>query len=205
MKKRGIIYAIIGFVVVIVGIGILNYFASTTAYTITFVHTSSVKIVQMKTADNPVAAIVNKSGDTVRLSSNLSYMVSYIGSAGYASGTVVLAKESNVSIDPDFSEEKYTALITQELPSIRAAITERYPKAGELFTIDQGAMREKGLWFVADLVYNGEYSLNSDNLRVLLKQENGHWSLMTEPDIILTTIHYPRVPVAILSWANSAF
>jgi len=205
MKKHGIIYAIVGFVAVIVGIGILNYFASTTAYTITFIHTSSVKIIQMKTADNPVAAIINKSGDTVRLSSNLSYMVSYIGSAGYASGTVVLAKESNVSIDPDFSEEKYTALITQELPSIRAAITERYPKAGELFTIDRGTMREKGLWFVADLVYNGEYSLNSDNLRVLLKQENGHWSLITEPDIILTTIHYPRVPVAILSWANSAF
>ncbi|MEO5948773.1 MAG: hypothetical protein ABIP74_00005 [Candidatus Saccharimonas sp.] len=209
MNKRLLIYGVLGLIGVTVGIVLLSYFTSTTAYTITFTHVSRAEVVQNQsdsTSSSPrVVASVQKSGDTVRLTNGQQYVVQYVATDGFASGAVTIDKDTNISIDPDFSESKYATLITQELPAVRAAITQRYPNVTGLFTIDHGAMRGKGIWFVAQLTYSGEYSLNSDNLRVLLKSEGGQWKLVTQPDIILTTFNYPRLPLSVLSWANNAF
>ena len=198
-----IVAAVIAFIVTVVTL--LSYYGSLVAYTINYTHASSVKIIQVKGTSTSEIATIQKSGDVVRVPSDDSYFVQYTGDDGFASGTKKLsATETTVTIDPDFSEAHYTTLVQETLPAIRSAISKQYPTVTSLFTIDKGAMRDRGTWFVAWLVYKGEYNENSDNLRILLTYENDSWVVKTQPDILLTSTNYPRISVEILSWANAA-
>jgi hypothetical protein len=207
MKRSHIIT--LGTVVALLAIvvAVLSYYGSTTAYIINYSHLSKIEVIQIS-QDNTTKSVAQlaRSGQTIRLSNDASYQLNYSGAEGYADDTYTITKDiTTVTIDPDYSDETYAGLIAKALPAVREAISERYPRAEELFSIDQGAMRDKATWFTARLAYKGEYSLNSDNLRVVLKQEKDSWKLVTEPDIIVTSTNYPRVPIEVLSWANGLF
>lgn len=205
MNRRMLLSLIVITALIITGVTLLSYYGSLTTYTINYSHISNVKVIQTNGATSSEVGVVQKSGDAIHVSSDNSYSVQYTGDDGYASGTKKLSTaEKVVTIDPDFSQDHYETLVNDTLPAIRSAINERYPTAASIFTIDKGSMRDKGTWFVAWLVYRGEYNKNSDSLRILLKYENKQWVLKTQPDIILTSTNYPRVPVDVLSWANAA-
>lgn len=205
MKRRYIIIAIVSLLVVTCLGFLVNYYTSTTLYTINYSNVTDVNIVEVRSNGTPpTISTLRHSGSTIRLSNEREYRIDYSGSDGYADGFYMIKPGTiTITIDPDFSNNRYDEMIAAALPAVREAIRARYPRVNDLFSIDKGAMSQKGIWFTAWLTYRGEYNLNSDNLRVLLKLENNHWSLVTQPDIILTSINYPRVPVDILSWANS--
>lgn len=114
-----------------------------------------------------------------------------------------MSNDTTITIDPDYSSEAYGTLIAKNLPSAKTVILAKYPTADKIFSMTTGAMRDKGEWLVVWLKFKGDYSDNSDNLRILLKRTDTTWELATKPDIILTSINYPDVPVDILSWANA--
>lgn len=132
------------------------------------------------------------------------YKIEYTGVGDYANGYEIIDdnKPLKITLQPDYSQDKYTKMIEDSKPEIEKLIREKYPKAMD-YKIDTGKMFEYGKWYCTKLIYQGEYSKSSDNLRILLKNEDGKWQLATEPNIILLQKNYSDIPQKILSIANN--
>lgn len=93
--------------------------------------------------------------------------------------------------------------LTNELPTITAALTVAYPKILTDYIINKGQLFDNGQWFGTTLSYRGTDTLNRDTLRVLMQKKSGVWTLRTmPPQPILSTKQYPDVPRAILQIIN---
>lgn len=184
----------------------ISYITSTVAVTIVSKNTKDITITTVIDSKTSTVARSTKDTTSLRLAKNRTYSVSYTGSEGYSDGQVLIpANGGVVTIDPDYSSERYATMMTEALPQTHTVLSQRYANLDSLYNVTAGSMKNKGEWFVVKLTFKGPYDYNSDMLRVLLQKKSDAWQLVTKPDILLTTTKYPAIDSAILSWANAVF
>ena len=195
----------------------LNYLSSTFSLTINYdaMKSTNVKVEQFSGAgeaiDIKVMAENIQPAESIRLPKpedefpkNYAYRVTYGGKGDFAGGFVEVPKQDKVdiTINPTFSEQYYDKIIDQNKEKIISAIKEKYPRITE-YELDKGIMMNDGEWYGTRLIYRGDVYENSDVLRIVLKNNNSNWVVMTKPDIILTQKNNPEVPLEILSQTNN--
>ena len=205
MRRRGIIFGVIGLVAVVAAISVVAYYNSTYVLTIAYTHAKDVGVVEAKSSKS--AGKVGNSGETVRLFKDKTYKVTYKGDEGYASDPVEVKYQNKenqtVTIDPYYSEEKLTAMRASELDAIHAVLTETYPTTIGQYFINQGHLYHFGEWYGTTLTYNGPDLYNYDSVRLAMKKENGTWKLMSKPPMpSLTVYNTPNTPVDVLTAVN---
>ena len=178
------------------------YYLSTTQLKVEYKNAHNVTVVDKQT--NKQIGIINRPGDSVRVSISTSYVVRYSGNPGFANGSIsVVSSDKPVLINPYFSDNRLDELLNIELQRIQNVIKKTYPTVDDLYVISDGKLFHFGDWYGTTLVYRGEYSQNSDALRIILHKKGGVWVIATQPDILLTTTAYPSVPFDILSRTNT--
>lgn len=195
----------------------LNYLSSTFSLTINYdaMKSTNVKVEQFSGAgeaiDIKVMAENIQPAESIRLPKpedefpkNYAYRVTYGGKGDFAGGSIEVPKQDKVdiTINPTFSEQYYDKIIDQNKEKIISAIKEKYPRITE-YELDKGIMMNDGEWYGTRLIYRGDVYENSDVLRIVLKNNNSNWVVMTKPDIILTQKNNPEVPLEILSQTNN--
>ncbi len=204
MRYKGFIVA--GIVVFLVAIGVVlvkNYFDSTYSVTVSFKNTSKVEVVETpEGAAEKVIGTIVKSGDSTRVNRNSAYLIRYAATEGYADGFVpVDSSNTNVTLDPDYSDARYRELQKAAQATVTSQITAQYPDAPKLFSFEPGLMFDHAKWYVVLLKYKGSYDTNTDNLMVLFKKDGDNWKLVSKPRILLTTHNTPDVPADVLAKA----
>lgn len=180
-----------------------SYLTSTHSVKVDYSEAKSVTVIEQKDGKNHTVGTITKSGDSIRLPNEGTFLVQYKGTEGFADGEMTIDNSaSDITIAPDYSVDKYNNLMTASLPSAGTVITQKYPTTESLYTITSAGMRGRGKWFLVRLVHKGDYTYTSDDLKILLEKDGDSWKLRTKPDIILTQPSYPSIPLDILSWAD---
>ena len=115
---------------------------------------------------------------------------------------IVKDKNMAVAINPGFSEEYLISLLQQELPTIKAVITAKYPAATTNFTLNDGKLYEDGSWYGTTLVQNADAGNNGDVYRTVLHKVNGVWQFAAAPEIVLSAPTHKEIPEDILTDLN---
>lgn len=134
------------------------------------------------------------------------YIVKYKGTEDYADSSIIISDDNEVNIklkiEPELSEKKLNQLVDKDIDEINQAITNEFANIHK-YTIERGYIYKDTKWYYTTLTYNNRSSPYSDTLRVVLKNEDGKWKVVTRPDIVLMKKDNPDVPTEVLSWANN--
>lgn len=202
MSRRMIF--LVMFLLVIFGVGAMvwQYFSSTKAVSVWFKNCSSATVIStIKNSSTVSRKTIQKSGDSVRISNNVSASVECSPVDGYAV-TVAQITTNRVSLDPDFNNERNKAILKEVQPKIEELVMKAYPKSAE-YNFISSAIMQNGEWCVVVLKPKQEDERNGDNLRIIAHKKDGDWSLVTKPEILFNTYAYPLISREVLLRANS--
>lgn len=108
------------------------------------------------------------------------------------------------SLDIDYSQQALESLLATEQDTIVKSIMSSNIGIPALYRVNQGKLYHHGEWYGSTLSYGGTEELRRDTLRVVVKKEGDTWKVMTNPpQIILSKLEYPAIPVSILQKVNS--
>lgn len=214
ITKKRIILGLGGMVLVLAAWTGISYYLSLRTLVVDYENMNSVLIFSSNKIDNtqgekPLKK-VSFSGQEIRLKKG-SYILQYDAKDNYQDYFVAITlsdKRQSVSLSPDYSDQYLNELLGSELGGIKASLAEKYPKIDKLYDPQKGRLYKKGEWYGTVLTYKGDSSgsnlFKTDALRVVLKKENGKWSVKTDPPyIILNKYAYPDIPIDILRGVNS--
>lgn len=149
---------------------------------------------------------ISKSGQTKRLVKEESYLVKFTGADGYSDGEEIFTPTDNnnvVKLDPFFSSEKLASFLELEKTQIQDVIRSKYLKIN-LYQIESEKLHHFGEWYTANLKYIGDDLFNADTLIVILSKENNSWTIKTDPpNITISSVVYPDIPIDILKKVNN--
>lgn len=149
--------------------------------------------------------VINKSGEKLNISKG-TYLLNYTGTEGYASDSQVVYLQDNpmkISLDPDFSDEKLSTLLNEQLETIKSVLNEKYKNMTQ-YVVAKGMLYKKGEWYGTTLQYNGSDEFNYDSLRLVMNKRDGTWVVITDPpSISLSAQSYPTVPIDVLRDVNN--
>lgn len=197
---------------VIIGVvsGFLYYISTRFTVTVRFSDVESIAIYETSTYSEDGGKLVRKleeSPATVSLSKEKgTYGIVYTGKDGFIDGLEPIDKaDSQITISPEYSNEKYKQIMSSELPNIHSILRSKYPAIDTLYSLEPVVMLNRGEWFVVRLRHTASDSTNTDSLRVLFKKEDNSWKLAAGPSIVFTTKANPDIDRSILVWANDSF
>lgn len=206
ISRKNIVILLSVLFVIICCIFTISYFNSTFVAVIKYEHITEATIQEIIGHENgSFTKKLEKSGEEVRLDRSKEYIVKFKAEDGYQDGSYTIDNTSKETvISPDFSKQKKQSIIDGALPGITSAIREKYPTVDTLFTIQPKLVEEKGIWCIVKLVHKKTdlYDNNSDDLRIIVKNENSKWVLVTKPSIVLSKNRYLDIPDKILIYAN---
>jgi len=149
---------------------------------------------------------MSSSGETKKLKKERSYVVSYIGNTGFASGEIKIdlkGGNKEINLDPYYSEERLGSILDTKIEEIHKSLRDSY-KYISLYKIQRGKLYHTGDWYGTTLKYVGSNNFQDDTIRVVLHIEGGAWKVKTDPpDITLSKIIYKDVPEDILRDVNN--
>lgn len=211
MSRRAKIWIILIALLVLIISGVfIKNMVSRQALTVSYKNISGVTIVPSAAEgetgkSDPHTTSVTKSGRTVHLSKG-PYVITYTGSSGYANGDININlgdTKKTVTIDPPYSQSRLSSMLDAEFGAIKTALTQKY-KNLSLYEVQKGKLYQQGEWYGTKLTYKGTDVFNSDTLRVVLHKVNGNWVVATDPpNISLSSILYPDVPIEVLKDVNN--
>lgn len=117
----------------------------------------------------------------------------------------VQGKPHEQVVDLPYTDEYLKNQLSGEKDAILSAITTKYPTATKRYTINDGKLYHWGEWYGATLTSreNPDEYVYADTVRILLKKQDGTWTVMSDPpEIILSTPTYPDTPEYILKDIN---
>lgn len=115
--------------------------------------------------------------------------------------TVTAAK--TVEVTPVYTDAYLEFALQPELAAINDAIKRSYPLAGDKYTIHKGRLYQQGQWYATTLTDKRSTPKNPyDIYRIVLLKENGAWQPMTKPELVVSSIEYPGLPMAMLRTLN---
>ncbi len=201
--RRYIILFITLVVLVVVGyIFTYNYFNSTELT----ISTKNIESYTIKLSTSTISSSTDKT-TTVRVPKLSTVSVDFKGTNGYETGrreiTVGQSSES-VSIEPFYSKEHLAELASSEKTQLDTATLQYKSSITTLYSIKSHKLYHFGEWASVTLVWKGEYSQNSDDLKVILKKEGKNWKIVGEPSILFFYKNYPDIPVDVLRGTNTS-
>ena len=188
-------------IILILGVGVLIFTFSRTTVMFDYKNIETIAVTEKGTGKS-VGTISNNS--SLYLPKDTDLVATYKGVSGYANGTVTFNSSGTmpVKLRPYYSKTKLLELLTLESPQIRNQINAQFPDITTRFTLSKEGLLRYGDWYIALYKYKGEYSLNSDSLRVVAKKTDGSWKTASSPEIFLNVVSYPDIPKEILQKAN---
>lgn len=117
--------------------------------------------------------------------------------------------ENNIDINPSFTKEKLSSMLAGQESAIQTVISSGI-NLGTGYRLNPGELFLHGEWYGTTIVPNiTEEELRTnyyDVYRVVVKKSNDSWELGTNtPELVLTKVQYPDIPVPILSKANELY
>lgn len=140
----------------------------------------------------------------IKVQKNTVYVIKFSGENGYANGQQqiqVKDKAYRIDISPDFSEDKLSSILKNELNNIQTTINNSFDGV-DIYTVENIKLIKKGEWCIVKLKYTGNDIFNSDTLRIVLTKENNQWTVMSNAVISLDRIKYPKIPLDVLTATN---
>lgn len=207
MNKK-VVPLIIVLVLGIAGLVAFNYYSSFQTLNITYANSVNVetKIFQ---DDQEIASLNNSK--SLRLKKG-EYIVKTSKSDQYSAeefNITLKDKKQELTIDPSYSESKLAGMLKpQEIELIK--IISSNIGLGNEFRVNPGKLYIKGDWYGTTIIPNlSEEELQSDYVdiyRVILKKENGKWTLVTKvPRLVISKLDYPDVPGFVIEDTNRQF
>lgn len=111
----------------------------------------------------------------------------------------------SVDVRPSYSDEYLISLLNSEQAAITQVITDKFPSNMANYVIKEGALYKKGEWYGALLMSNAsnpDLRSQSDYYRIILHKENGVWSVVQTPQLVLSAAEFKDVPADILRAVN---
>lgn len=209
LKKIMILVAIA--VIAVSGLVVLlQYILESRYVTVNFSDIKEVKFYELRDQEHaeekPDAstATVTSSGTQIRLLKNQPYSYTYTSSSGdYKDGQGDLAADAkDVTIRPEFSDEKITQLAESIRPTVVADLNSRYDGLDKYHFIEEWVNRDE-TYYITGLKYVGDEDiLGTDTLKTIFHKDNGTWKMACKPAIVLTTTECPDVSRDLLVRAN---
>jgi len=202
MNKKRIIFAIVVALVFIAGLIILSIVLSYHKITISDPNSVSVSLYNSADKDKKTISTISssttlslKDGEYCSVTSDNAYDTA-------PSCFTVQGKEVSVTINPNYSESRLTALLPSEISAINNVITTKYAGIIKQYTVGSGKLYGQGQWYGTTLAQIVGPSDRPDIYRVLLQKSNDAWKIVAYPQISLSKYDYPQVPYNILKDIN---
>ena len=132
------------------------------------------------------------------------YVVVVDNPANYSSGYYSLTAAQDLvtlSINPSYSKEKLGRLFETEGLSIHQTINALYPNLNDYYSVLSERLYVHGDWYGEVLKPN---SPDIDVARLVFKKESGQWKLaVNKPELVISQIIYPDIPIEVLSDINN--
>lgn len=111
-----------------------------------------------------------------------------------------------IKVPATFSDQKLESLLHQEKASVVQTIVSSYPQANS-YDISDGKLYKQGDWYGTTLTtkdLGDTQFVNPDVFRAILHKETSGWVLITKPpQLILSKLAYPNIPVDVLRAVNA--
>jgi hypothetical protein len=98
---------------------------------------------------------------------------------------------NNLTIDPLFTDQELTTLLSTKRSAIQQALLNNYPSLFSFYTITSAQLYKYGNWYGAVLSPN---SSQFDTLRVIMTYKNGAWRIAANPQINISIPSNPSIP-----------
>lgn len=204
MNKKYIILLLVVAALFIGGYIFIYNLLSSTTLTVSTKNTASFVV----TLSDAQIASSSEKLTTIRIPKYSEVTLKFVGVEGYeASSKEVTIGDSpeSIAIDPAYSEERLASLVADEQPKISSVISSSQSKIDSLYTINDYTLYHFGEWASAKLIWKGEYSQNSDTLKVILhKEPGGEWEIAADPSIVFYHKNNPEIPIDILRKVNQS-
>lgn len=202
MNKKRLIVSCVVFLLVLGGIYSGYYYLSTIPATVDFTTISSAEVIEKASPVREGAVI--KPADSLRLKKNTQYALRYVGKSDYSNGSLDFNTSDNMPIKPKpyYSEQKLSSLLNDQRGDVVLAVNNFLSTNSALYSIGELKLQHYGDWCGVKLVFNGEYSFQSDDIRLVLQKRNGAWTPATPAMISHSKVDYPDIPFDVLSSTN---
>ena len=205
MNRKTLIAIGAALIIIITGIAIAFYYQSLKIVTFDLkrddLQVALYRINDGKTTKTKVSDI-STSGKQQLTKGNYSLVV---GNAKYDTSPIdfnIDNKDISVTVDPNYSNDELSKILSKEIGTIEALIKNSYPSAINGFTLSSGNLYKEGQWYGTTLVQKVSRSEDGDVYRTILKNENGTWKIIAKPALILSAKEYPDIPIDILHSVN---
>lgn len=202
MSRKNLILLGLLAIVVLIGIGVIFYFQS--FKTITFDVKKEGLTVNIRSASGTTDYGTFTANTELRLQAGK--YIAALKSEKYDNSDIAFEVKDEgltVTIDPSLSESYLSQLLTPELSTINKVITDAYPQQMKNFTIKTGRLYKEGEWYGTVLVQKTQSRADDPDIyRIVLRKENGKWSIKAKPALVLSAKTYPEIPFEILSAVN---
>lgn len=139
------------------------------------------------------------------------YLVVTSGNQDYAAQTEAVSLidgPKTVTINPAYTTDKLAELLGRERDALRQTITTAFPIVTSGYEIGGGKLYEHGDWYGTTLRLSQTEEQKrlgyADTYRLVAHKENGLWVVKTKPpQLVLSRLSYPDIPVAILKDVNT--
>lgn len=155
-------------------------------------------------ADIPkVATKITTSGGSATLKEGY-YTYSAVGKNVASQSTpFTVSGETSVTVPTNYSDSYLASLSSQEQPQVQQAIVRDYPKAMQVYELNNIKVLKDGNWAVSTLSKIGSDNNNPAPVyRAVLHKDNGSWRVVSKPQLVATIYNTPDVDMSILSAAN---
>lgn len=205
MSRKGkIVLACLFGALLIVLFSVVRYFTQTRIVPISAKNISSVSL---RESSEDVDKNKDYSANTksVRVWKNKTYSLTYKGTDGYANGSININQQTTtITIDPDYSQAKNSALLAEAAQSITAALYGSVPRIDQYYQVSRGSIMNHGQWYLTNLIYKGSSDdESSDTLTTGLQKVGNEWKVVLFPNILFTTSANEGVSKSFIDAANN--
>lgn len=109
---------------------------------------------------------------------------------------------SEITINPNYSSAYLNSQLIIEKTEILSIINNTYPAFINNYVISNEQLFAKGEWFGANITRKTQIGDITDPYKVILNKQDGKWSLVHYPEIVVTKYLFPDVPIDILNSIN---
>lgn len=203
MNKKYIKYIIIIIVIILLilsGIFILNYFLSLRDVSINFqqqditinIYNSSEKL--QKTISN---------NQTIKLSKGGYYYIPDCNNCSNNKINFTVDNNMSLTINPDYSENYLSQLLSQEKNIIENLLQQKYPDIINNYEKVDDKLYQKGEWYSAKLIQKiGDQLDYTPVYRLIFHKNNNNWEMVVTPRMIIAKKDFPNIPINIIDDVN---
>lgn len=111
--------------------------------------------------------------------------------------------DASVRIDPPYSEAYLDQVLAKERVAINKTLNREFPQLNSGYFINDGALIQKGEWFITTATKSVEYSdMSSDVYRIILQKNGTQWESAVTPALTLSYSQNKDVPYSVIDAAN---